>query len=197
MSELVVGSIKGLSANSFEIDIATGSTLDLTNAKAGSIPKAAFPAGSILQVVQAVKTDVFSTTSGSYTDITGLSVTITPRSATSKFLITAYVNVGAQRSAHLRLAGGNSSNFVGDAASNQVRSTYSTGKGQVNWDVGIAGLATTITLLDSPATTSQITYKVQMVVPELTGFVNRSGQDSNDTATGRPASSLTVMEVAG
>ena len=164
----------------------------------GVLVRGALPSGSVLQVVSVTKTDTFSTTAtAAYTDITGLAVNITPRSTSSKILIMAYVNVGAQRSAHLRLAGGNSSNFVGDAASNQVRSTYSTGKGQVNWDVGIAGLATTITLLDSPATTSQITYKVQMVVPELTGFVNRSGQDSNDTATGRPASSLTVMEVAG
>ena len=46
MSELVVGSIAGLASNSYEVGIASGSTLDLANAKAGSLPPAAMEAPS-------------------------------------------------------------------------------------------------------------------------------------------------------
>ena len=43
--------------------------------------------GSTVQVVQSTKTDVFSTTSTSYTDVTGLSVSISPKFSTSKILV--------------------------------------------------------------------------------------------------------------
>ena len=51
--------------------------------------------GGIIQVVQTVKTDVFTTTSvvssGGYVDITGLAVTITPQSASNKILCRAII----------------------------------------------------------------------------------------------------------
>ena len=53
---------------------------------------AAIPTGKILQVVQATKNDVFSTTSTSYVDVTGLSVDITPASSSNKVLVIC--NVG-------------------------------------------------------------------------------------------------------
>ena len=43
--------------------------------------------GRILQVVQTAKTDTFTSSSSSFTDITGLSVSITPSSASSLSLI--------------------------------------------------------------------------------------------------------------
>ena len=51
------------------------------------IGDAGLPAGSVLQVVQTVKTDTFATTSTSFVDITGVSVAITPSSTSSKILI--------------------------------------------------------------------------------------------------------------
>jgi hypothetical protein len=48
---------------------------------------AAIATGKVLQVVQTTKTDTFTTTSTSFTDVTGLSVSITPSSASSKILI--------------------------------------------------------------------------------------------------------------
>lgn len=54
---------------------------------------ASLPTGSVLQVVSTAKTDTFSTTSasGTFADITGLSVSITPSSASNKILILAEV----------------------------------------------------------------------------------------------------------
>ena len=48
--------------------------------------------GSVVQVLSTTKTDDFSTTSTSYTDITGLSVAITPKFSSSKILVSYIVN---------------------------------------------------------------------------------------------------------
>jgi len=54
-------------------------------------------AGTFLQAVQTIKTNAFSTTSTSFVDVTDFSVTITPRSTTSKILVLADVSVGHSR----------------------------------------------------------------------------------------------------
>jgi len=192
MSELVVGSIKGLASNSFEIDIATGSTLDLANAKAGSIPKAALPSGSILQVVQTVKRDSFSTTSASFTDITGLSAAITPTAASSKILIFVAVtmaNDSGGRGAFIQLTGGATSTAIGDSSGSRVRSLgaggYDTSGGPFN-----------AMFLDSPNTTSATTYQVQGRRGDAgTALFGRTRADTGDNAN--TISTITLMEVAG
>ena len=57
---------------------------------AGVVAGGALPAGSILQVVSVTKTDSFTTSSSSFVDITGLSATITPSSASSKILVSSF-----------------------------------------------------------------------------------------------------------
>lgn len=87
MSELVVGSIAGLAANSYEIDISSGSTLDLSRAKAASLPTTALGAGSILQVQSVNVTTDFTSGSSSFVDMTGYSISFTPKSSTSRIYI--------------------------------------------------------------------------------------------------------------
>ena len=43
--------------------------------------------GKVLQVVTATKTDSFSSTSSSYTDLTGITANITPASTSNKVMI--------------------------------------------------------------------------------------------------------------
>ena len=86
MSELSVGSLSGLAANSYVIDVASGSTLDVTNAT-GTLPAAQLPAGTILQVLEATAATTTTTTSTSAVD-TSLSATITPSSSSSKIFVT-------------------------------------------------------------------------------------------------------------
>jgi hypothetical protein len=80
---------------------------------------------------------------------------------------------------------------MGDAASNRARvsaQTYSGGDSRfVNFG---------LTFLDSPATTSATTYKLQTRV-DLAGtmYLNRSFGDADLTTNGRGASTITVMEV--
>jgi len=76
----------------------------ITTASSGqSIPKAALPTGSVLQVVSATKTDTLSTTSTGWLDVTGLSVSITPISSSSKIMVIAGIT-GSGTTGTTRLA---------------------------------------------------------------------------------------------
>lgn len=156
----------------------------------------------IMQVVQTVKTDTFSTTSATYTDVTGMTATITPSSTSSKCLILVNVNVSLSntndRSAHFRLNGGNSGNFVGDAAGNRIRSATSISLSNSIFYVGWSLNSYQIVYLDSPATTSATTYALQTrtSVNDVTVYVNRNAADTDGVVSGRGASSITVMEVS-
>ena len=181
MSRLAVGSLEGLASGGYKITVAAGSQF--------------VQAGSILQVVSTNKTDTFTTTSTTFTDITGLAATITPTSSSSKILVLAMVN-GSNDPAislcYLRLVRGSTAIGVGDAGSGQRQSTASLSTSDT--DTNMVGTSN-IMFLDSPATTTATTYKIQIVVTAGTGFVNRSDNDSASIG-GRFISSLTLMEVA-
>ena len=51
-------------------------------------------------------------------------------------------------------------------------------------------------LLDSPSSTSALTYKVQVRSAANTWYVNRTEADADDVDRGRASSSITVMEIA-
>lgn len=113
--------------------------------------------GTVLQVVQGTPmTTVFSTTSTSYVDITGLSATITPTSATSKIVVFVFLSDIAKDTtnydAALRLQ-------LVRGATTLVEQTnqmfgFSAAAGTVSND--------TIIYMDSPNSTSATTYKMQL-----------------------------------
>lgn len=153
--------------------------------------------GGILQVVQTAKTDTSVITSTSFTNVTGLSATITPRSTSSKILILvqfswAHSTVSAHR--YVRLSGGNAGTYVGDAAGSRVRATYNT-YGQSNLNAGMELVS--INDLDSPNTTSSVTYNVQVASNTGNLYINRTLDDTDNTSFARNASSITLIEVAG
>jgi len=195
MSELTVGSLSGLAANSYVIDVASGSSLDLSNG-------ATLPAGSVLQVVSTAKTDTFSTSSSSYVDVTGMSATITPSSTSSKILILVQATIGWSDGTapfgHWRISGGNATDYVGDAAGSRVSGVFG---GIINSGTETRALNTTLSInyLDSPSTTSAVTYQLQTRLGAVSGtyYLNRSTSDPDDTNGNRGASSITLMEVAG
>ena len=151
---------------------------------------------AIQQVLQTVKTDTFSTSSTSFTDVTGMSVSITPSDDSNKILVVAFVNAsdGAAATAHYRLTGGNADDFVGDAAgSNRVRAAFSVDRGLATSSGMAAG---TIVYLDSPATASAVTYQLQVRVDSATAvYLNRTRTDTDDARYPRVASSITAIEV--
>ena len=195
MSELSVGALRGLAANSFEIDIASGSTLDLANAKAGSIPRAALPTGSILQVVSATKTDTFSTASTSFVDVTGLSATITPRSTSNRILCVVTVgSLDGNASAILsgRVLRGVTVIGAGDASGSTVPGAFSRISSATNRpEVGV------FQFFDTPSSTSALTYSLQVRTNTGSLFLNRAAGDDGTSVYTRTSSTITLMEVAG
>ena len=148
------------------------------------------------QVVSTSKTDTFtSATTGAFTDITGLSVSITPTSATSKVLVIATAmfvrTVVGTASRYIRLVRDSTAIAVGDTAGSRISASMGgiSAAGNDQPDPG------TITFLDSPATTSATTYKLQFYADASTFYLNRSVTDTNGTNGGRFASGITVMEV--
>ena len=83
---------------------------------------------------------------------------------------------------------------VGDVSGSSRIAVGSGTGGNANYDSG----PLTITHLDSPSSTSAITYKIQMRDQNSgTAKFNARGDDSDNDSTGRTAASLTVMEIAG
>ena len=173
----------------------------LTTASSGqSIPKAALPAGSILLVVSVAKTDTCSTTgAATWNDITGLSATITPTSSTSKFLIVGSLNIGANSGAaslSFRYLRNSTIIGVGDSAGSRPQATGTFYAGDT---AGAAAIGTSsLSFLDSPATASAITYKIQGTSSTASiVYVNRSVRDNDGTGyDARFISTLVIMEIA-
>jgi len=159
------------------------------------IRDAGLPAGSVLQVQQTVVVASASqsvSNQANFFDISGMSVSITPSSASNKILVTYNVrksNSIAEQNDCIRLVRGstniaistagitvNGTGFMRDATSS-VPSMY----------------PENFTFLDSPATTSSITYKLQWSGSNGTLYLNRRGQDNYFGAV----SAITVMEIAG
>ena len=134
---------------------ARGLKLDDTFAFTGTVSGAG--GGKIAQVVQAQPiTSSFTTSSSSYVDVTSLNASITPSATTSKVLVHCYCQLytsGATQgnTARLQL-------LRGSTVVNSFQSTHYDQGG-----TGVQGANTcTITFLDSPSSSSSVTYKVQI-----------------------------------
>ncbi len=148
--------------------------------------------GKIGQVVQTNKTDTFTTTSTSFVDVTGLTVDITPSATSSKVLVIVDLQVGSDNDSQcmFNLVRDSTSINVGDSASSRIQCFNETQSAE---DYGQSSSSTHF--LDSPSTTSETTYKVQMRVTGGTHCLNRSDVDGDANYEARTTSSITVMEV--
>ena len=154
-------------------------------------------AGSQIQVVQTVVTaGSFTTTSTTYTDITGMTVAITPSATSSKILVIVQVSGGNESAA---------------AYLNLLRGSTEIYKGSQGNAIGASALATrhtggestgnnSIIFLDSPNTTSATTYKLQVRCRNTGTFrlnLNNDGASGSGTTNAVGASSITVIEIKG
>jgi len=148
--------------------------------------------GKILQVVQTSKTDTFSTTSTSFTDVTGLSVAITPSSTSSKVLVMVSSNTSTSggNNGMMKLVRGSTDIFIGDADSSHAQASIQSRLNDTNSSLTLA-----FNFLDSPSTTSATTYKLQYKVQAGTGTINKTQADSDNSSIARTASSIIAMEV--
>lgn len=173
---------------SFTINGTTGINLG-TQPLTGSLPDTNAPSGSVIQVVQGSTTTQTSTSSTSFVDTT-LSAAITPSSSSNKIL--AFVsgplycgNTGYNTYTTLRLL----------RDSTALLDTNHMTDNQAGTGVGVsAGSSLNISYLDSPATTSSTTYKLQI----------RLGQTSYSAVTrfpfqsgfGTSTATIILMEIA-
>lgn len=160
------------------------------------IERAGMPGGAVLQVVSTAKTDTFATgTSATWVDVTGFSATITPSSATSKILVRYSAYAGnsstSNYSVHFRLVRNGTAIGVGDARGSTTQATSSSIYAAYNYGMTTAG-----EYLDSPASTSAQTYKVQMFVES--GGSGIVGGSWNTAASYNPStiSTITLMEIS-
>ena len=162
----------------------------------GSLP--AGMGGKILQVVSTTKTDTFSTTSGSFTNVTGLAATITPSSTSSKILVLVDVVVGWDNGAtkvYGRIARGSTGIGIGTPSGGYVQTGF-----EAFINETYHAMPANLSYLDSPSTTSATTYNVQIRAQSAGQSVhcNRShGYRASTTYDGTCASTITVMEIAG
>jgi hypothetical protein len=158
--------------------------------------------GAVVQVKSTTLTSTFSGTAtlGTFMAVTGLTVAITPTSASNKVLVLANLvctnNNGGQGLSAI-LTGGNCASYVGDAAGSRQRSASATSNGTSSY----TAQNMVFNYLDSPATTSATTYGISInYLANSAGtnvlYVNRSGDDSDVNYVSRNASTITVMEVA-
>jgi hypothetical protein len=161
-----------------------GSSAQVLTVAAG-VPSWATPnAGKVLQIVEASTTSTLSTTSGSYADITGVTATITPSSASSKILV--MVNFGA---IYPTTSGsGTTYGFI-----KLLRTATTINETSLGWylSAGTTGVGDfyfshTLNQIDSPATTSAVTYKCQHKLGAGSAFYS-------NTSGGRV--SIILMEV--
>lgn len=140
---------------------------------AGAPSRSQLPAGTVLQVVQSTKTTATSTTSTSFVDA-GLSASITPTSSTNKILVLvsgiAYASGGGFT--YTTLYRGTTTNL--GQASGFVKAT------------GGNSQPMPFNYLDSPATTSSVTYNVYIAGSGTTSYFGESGF----------ACTITLMEIA-
>jgi hypothetical protein len=195
-SPTMTSPVLGTPASGVMTNVTSVPAAQLTGSQA--IPRSTLPTGSVLQVVSTTKTDTFSSsTTGSWLDITGLSVSITPTSATSKIFIIAFITgMGTTSSTRLqyRLARDSTGISVGDASGSRLQVSGNE-LYEVDPDAFLGSMAV---FLDSPASTSSITYKPQIRNGNGAGtlYINRNQNDSNNTYVPRGTSSITVMEIA-
>jgi hypothetical protein len=179
------GDIYYASAANTPARLAIGSTGNVLTVASG-IPSWAAPAGGgkVLQVIQDLQTGLVQTTSTSF-QATGLSVSITPSSATSKVLVLGSILIGktagnAATSIKLRMDRDATTimDMGGIAAFTNASDTN---------EIGYSAIC----YLDSPSSTSSITYTIKFAssVSGQTVYVNNYGPA--DTAV----SSIVVMEI--
>ena len=169
-----------------EISLGTGLSMSGTTLSA-----TASGGGKILQVVQATKTDTASVTGTSFSSV--FTASITPSATTSKVLVIANLSVGqaASNFANIRLTRSSSTLLQGDTAGSRTRVTTQANPGGAG-TMAAAGIC----YLDSPSSTSALTYEIE-IASHTTGavYLNRSGTDTDAAGFARGASTITLMEV--
>ena len=150
-----------------------------------SVARSALPAGSVLQVVQGTTSTQVLISNSTYTDTT-LTASITPSSATSKILVLIAQSIQTQHGANTDAI--TAFRILRDATTlvtyNRINGIRA-GTGQDSFIINIGYVSPTH--LDSPNTTSSVTYKTQFSLVSGTNSITNSASTT---------STITLMEIA-
>ena len=152
-----------------------------------------FGGGKVLQCLTVQKTDSFTTSSATYVDVTDVTLDITPSATTSKILVILNSKISGSASGYPIYA-----QFLRDST------VIGSGTGSANEDCFASsqpwtdhsryGFPADLNWLDSPSSTSALTYKMQVRAHTSAAvYVNRS--TAVHTYGGDYATSLTLMEI--
>ena len=186
----------GITTDMFVLQDITGNITTVGSLATGSrgITKGSMPAGSVLQVIHTSVSAVTTYSSiSAWTDLTGFSLSITPSSSSSVILLRAVLNnsINAVTTINYR--------WVRNGSVIALGASGATGQASFRSNVPNAAWVSPAVgeYLDSPATTSAITYKLQFL-PYDSG---RTVRINNATAGGSgddytTVSSITAIEIA-
>jgi len=159
------------------------------------------PTGSVLQVVSATKTDTQVTSTATFVDVSGLSLSITPSSASNKIFLVVNINIdGLERYMGVRFVRDSTDIGIGDAEDDRTRLTVSSMRNHSPTGDNYVMHNSSASFLDTPNTTSATTYKIQAGLHYGTAqnlYINRPYTDDDATYITRGISTLTAYEIAG
>ena len=149
--------------------------------------------GKVGQVVSVAKTDSFTTTSTSFTALTGITANITPTATSSKILVS--VNLGAVDATGniitlFQLFRGSTLIGQGNAVGSRSRVMFKRIVPSSN-----DAAAQSAQFLDSPSSTSELTYSIKCRTSEGTLTINKSSDDGDSANYGITISTITLMEI--
>jgi len=153
--------------------------------------------GKILKVVQTTKTDTTSTTSSSWSDITGMSVSITPSSSTSKIFVETRFKAVSNDVMYVALTTGDGTGIIQATGSGytEIPSIMIYSGGNSSGESWYNGDMSTVCKLHEPNTTNAVTYKLRWRINSGTGYLNRN-MDMGAQYNVAVASTITAFEVA-
>lgn len=169
--------------------VSGSTTLTLPTTTGTLVTSNAMPTGSVLQVVYASTQSRTSSSSTTYVDMTGMSASITPTKSSSKILVIAIAYGGSVPGCAMWFR------VLRDSTSLSTPSAvlYSSAGSGAEY----SSLASNMTFFDSPATTSSVTYKVQLRSDSTTSVVG-GGPAANGYTSGTAlcTNSIVLMEIA-
>jgi hypothetical protein len=201
IADSIITSAKIVDGTIALVDLSATGTQDATTFLRGDNTFAEAGGGKVLQVVSVTWKDAFSSTagSGSFVNITGATLAITPSSASSKIFFQSMITTGAETYGvvlKIQRGGSDIAGALGTVTGSRVASTaYSSGQSSDNAEMQ----STYMSYLDSPSSTSALTYTVQgsaRYQPAAVAWtVNYPYDDIDANYTSHSVSTITLMEI--
>ena len=166
----------------------------------GNLSFAADQGGKILQVKSATKTDTQSTSSANYSDISGLSITITPSSGT-KILVICTLQYGGQNNSYTGFKVYRDGTMLAPGTSgtgNMSNISFGGFQEQSNSQYGVQSAAWQFLDTHGANGSTAVVYKIMFasVYYGYTSYINRPHNADNNAYNMFGSSTITIQEVA-